>query len=206
MESGAIKSALKLREREASHESSGTFYNLLPLVTSPAFCAVPPKSAPLHKSTYRRHARRKPVAQHKIAVHPSPVCQKANPSPLLGQVVYEVAPKQASAIPPVVETTPKAMQESDNRFEQTQPPLTDTETEANPIANVLKACFLRLVPHRNSAGTSERSWVSDVSREQSLQLADSIASYVGRRHRLNQPSFCLLQPSDRKQIIRSRQH
>jgi len=172
---------------------------LLPLVTSPAFCAVPPKNAVLHKSTYRRHVRRKPVAQHKIAVHSSPaVCPKAKPSPLLGQVVYEVAPKQASAIPPVVETTPKAMHESDNRFGQTQPPSTETEPETNPIANVLKACFLRLVPHRNYAGTSERSWVSDVNREQSLQLADSIASYVGRKASV-ESTIILLAPTERPQ-------
>ena len=173
------------------------FIALLPLVMSPAFCATPTKKAARHKSTYSTHVRRRPVAQRKVAVLPSRVCPKSKASPLVGQVIYEAAPHQATPIPPI-DAQPMAMPEPDNRFQQAQPTSTKSAAETNPVANILKACFLRLVPCRNSAGTTQRSWVSDVNRDQSLQLADSIASYVGRKASF-ESTIILLAPTERPQ-------
>lgn len=176
------------------------FIAMLPLVTSPAFCAASTKSPARHKCTDMRTARRKLVAQHKGAVYSSPVCPKAKASPLVGQVVYEAAPKHATLLAPVVDAKPKVMpeSESDASFEQAPPAVTKTETETNPVANVLKACFLRLVSRRNYTGTSERSWVSGVNRKQSLQIADSIAYYVGTKAPF-ESTFILLAPTERPQ-------
>jgi hypothetical protein len=113
-------------------------------------------------------------------------------------VIYEAQPKQATAVSSVVEATPKTLAEPDNRSEQAPPTPTKSEAETNPIANVLKACLLKLVPRRNWSGIAERSWVSDVSREQSLQLADSIASYIGQKASVESTTI-LLAPPERLQ-------
>ena len=174
------------------------FIALLPLAVRPALCATPTKYTPQHRSVHNRYVRKKPVVQHKVAVHNSPVCPPSSVSPLVGQVIFEAAPPPASALQPVIEIKPKAVYEPDNRLEQPEPALTRSETETNPIASVLKACFSRLVPHRINAGTFERSWVSDVNQEQSLQLADSIASYVGKKASVESTTI-LLAPTERLQ-------
>jgi hypothetical protein len=174
------------------------FIALLSLAMSPALCATPTKYTPQNRSVHKRYVRKKPVVQHKVAVHSSPVCPPANVSPLVGQVIFEAAPPPASALQPVIEIRPKAMPEPDNRIEQPESARAKSEMETNPVASVLKACFFRLVPHRINTGTSERSWVSDVNHEQSKQLADSIVSYVGKRAAVESTSI-LLAPTERLQ-------
>jgi len=191
------------------------FALLLPLSMTPAFSAVDTKLSPHSSSAAKRHVKTHPgVRKHTVvqANHSkSPVHQAAESPksvPLTGRLIYQEVLPAATPTAPVTEDDLDLRAETKtNSLERSQATTTQVDVKTYPPAthahgftwtNFLKLLSLDWAPHRVNPGIRERSWVCDVTQEQSLQLADWIAAYITKQAP-TESTILLLAPPPRAQ-------
>lgn len=187
------------------------FALLLPLATAPApaFSAVDVRFSPHKPYTPKRHVKREPgVRQHMVVqtIHSKPpapqAVEKTKSVPLTGRLIYQEVLPAATSTLPVINDDIKLNSLEQPQATTMQPdvkiPSPDTHTHGFHWTNFLKLLSLDWASHRVDSGIRERSWVSDVNQEQSLQLADWIAAYIAKQAP-TESTILLLAPPPRAQ-------
>jgi hypothetical protein len=154
---------------------------LLLLATPPAFSAPAAKRSAYHTAANGRHIRKKAVVQQHAVAHPRLTSEKAQTDAFIGRLIYEEPQAEVTAAPPVIQPKSDSVEMTSNGLVQPQTTKTTDEIKQTSAARTLKASSVELSTKRLDPGIAERSWVSDVTMEQSLQLADLIAAYVAKQ-------------------------
>ena len=154
---------------------------LLLLATAPAFSAPAAKRSAYHTAASRRHIAKKAVVQHHVVAHPILTGEKAQTGAFTGRLIYEEPQEEVTSTPPVIQPKSASGEMSSKGLEQPQSTKTPDEVKQTSPPRALKASSVELSTKRLDPGIAERSWVSDVTMEQSLQLADLIAAYVAKQ-------------------------
>jgi hypothetical protein len=160
---------------------------LLTFATTPAFCTTVVQAPAHHVTVHKRHAQKGAGSQVHASMPSTRQPKKANPVALTGGLIYQEVEVPAPTTPAEVQgkcdaapapiTKPseqKAIMVPQGKIEK----IMDVQRSSGfHWIGFLKA--LSLIPR--TFGMMERSWVSDVTQQQSLQLADAITVYLAKQ-------------------------
>lgn len=171
----------------------------LSIMLTPTYCAAAGQTPGQRTSSMSAHSHHKPVRRLRPTVAVVKNQELVQPVALTGQLIYE----ELGLPPPpsLEELRIQSEEHGDTERVVEEPKLQPLEAKYDPAAETLspsgmgwnawlKMLACDLIPGKSS----NRSWVSDISAGQSLQLADQIASYLATQAPAQSTTILLAPP------------